>query len=39
VLPLEERDQDNRGADVRDDEDQFQQRPEVMRLSAPLPAM
>src|SRR6266508_4621174 len=29
VLPLEERDQLNRGADVRDDQDQFQERPEV----------
>ena len=29
VLPLEERDQHNRGADVRDDQDQLQDRPEV----------
>jgi hypothetical protein len=28
VLPLEERDQHDRGADVRDDQDQFQERPE-----------
>src|SRR5215210_8252285 len=29
VLPLDDRENDNRGADVRDDEDQFQQRAEV----------
>jgi integrase len=29
VLPLEERNQDDRGADVRDDQDQFQERAEV----------
>jgi hypothetical protein len=29
VLPLEERDQHNRGADVRDDQDQLQEHPEV----------
>jgi len=29
VLPLEEREHDNRGGDVRDDEDEFEERPEV----------
>jgi hypothetical protein len=29
VLPLEERNQDNRGADVRDDQDQFEEHAEV----------
>jgi hypothetical protein len=27
LVPLEERDQHNRGADVRDDQNQFQERP------------